>query len=49
VGDVSRARRPPDELFEAARDGDRSALARLLSLIERGGPDARAVGRLSHP
>ncbi|MEX2626442.1 MAG: methylmalonyl Co-A mutase-associated GTPase MeaB [Ilumatobacteraceae bacterium] len=46
---MSRNRRPPDELFAAAREGDRSALARLLSLIERGGPDARAVGKLSHP
>jgi LAO/AO transport system kinase len=46
---VSRARRSPEELFAAAREGDRSALARLLSVIERGGPDARAVGRLTHP
>ncbi len=41
--------KPPAELFEAARAGDRAALARLLSLIERGGTDARAVGRLAHP
>ncbi|CAB4323477.1 MAG: methylmalonyl Co-A mutase-associated GTPase MeaB [Actinobacteria bacterium] len=34
-------------LFGAARGGDRTALARLLSLIERGGPEARVVGRLS--
>jgi LAO/AO transport system kinase len=46
---VSRVRRPPEELFADAREGDRSALARLLSLIERGGADARAIGRLSHP
>ncbi|MGQ0434663.1 MAG: methylmalonyl Co-A mutase-associated GTPase MeaB [Microthrixaceae bacterium] len=39
----------PDELLAAARDGDRSALARLLSLVERGGPEARAIGRLTHP
>ncbi|MFP3899782.1 MAG: methylmalonyl Co-A mutase-associated GTPase MeaB [Acidimicrobiia bacterium] len=38
----------PGELFEAARGGDRSALARLLSLVERGGAPARAVGRLSY-
>jgi LAO/AO transport system kinase len=34
------------QLFDAARDGDRPALARLLSVIERGGEDAREVGRL---
>ena len=34
-------------LFDAARSGDRTSLARLLSLIERGGSEARAVGRLS--
>ena len=39
----------PDELLTQARAGDRAALARLLSLVERGGPDARAVGRLTHP
>jgi LAO/AO transport system kinase len=39
----------PDELFEAAVDGDRGALARLLSLVERGGDPARRVGRISHP
>ncbi|MGO8870289.1 MAG: methylmalonyl Co-A mutase-associated GTPase MeaB [Acidimicrobiales bacterium] len=37
--------KPPDvpALFEAARKGDRVALARLLSLIERGGPLSREV------
>lgn len=39
----------PDALLEAARAGDRASLARLLSLVERGGPEARAVGRLTHP
>ena len=39
----------PAELLAGARDGDRAALARLLSLVERGGADARAVGRLTHP
>ena len=39
----------PDELFTAARAGDRGALARLLSLIERGGEPARRVGRLAYP
>ena len=36
-------------LFGEACNGDRSALARLLSLIERGGDDARTVGRLVYP
>ncbi|MGA1051256.1 MAG: methylmalonyl Co-A mutase-associated GTPase MeaB [Ilumatobacteraceae bacterium] len=39
----------PDVLFAAALDGDRGALARLLSLIERGGEPSRRVGRLAHP
>jgi LAO/AO transport system kinase len=38
----------PDELFDAALDGDRGAIARMLSLIERGGEHARRVGRLSY-
>ena len=38
-----------DALLTAARAGERSALARLLSLVERGGEGARAVGRQSHP
>ena len=41
--------RDPEVLFEQAVGGDRGALARLLSMIERGGDDARAVGRLAHP
>lgn len=36
-------RRSPIELVDAARGGDRAALARVLSLIERGNDDARAV------
>jgi LAO/AO transport system kinase len=38
----------PADLLNAARGGDRAALARLLSLIERGGEGAREVGRLTH-
>jgi LAO/AO transport system kinase len=38
----------PGELLDAARGGDRSALARLLSLVERGGEPAREIGRLSY-
>ncbi len=41
--------RPVAELFAAACDGDRAALARLLSLIERGGDEAREIARLAHP
>jgi LAO/AO transport system kinase len=42
-------RRSPRELFDAAREGDRSALARALSLVERGGAPARELGRLAAP
>ncbi len=41
--------RDPQQLFDAGLNGDRAALARLLSLIERGGEPARQVGRLSYP
>ena len=37
------------DLLARAGSGDRAALARLLSLVERGGPAAREVGRLTHP
>jgi len=37
------------ELLSAARKGDRSALARLISVVERGGPNARSVSRIAHP
>jgi len=36
------------KLLEQARSGDRAALARLLSVVERGGEPARLVGRLAH-
>ena len=39
----------PAPLLESARAGDRAALARLLSIIERGGPDAAEVSRLTYP
>ena len=45
--DTRPARRDPTALFEAAQAGDRTALARLLSVVERGGGDARTVGRLA--
>jgi len=46
---VSMRRRSPAELFSAAVDGDRGALARLLSLIERGDAETREIGRLAYP
>ncbi|CAB4802904.1 unannotated protein [freshwater metagenome] len=46
---MARQNRPVEELFSAACDGDRGALARLLSLIERGEEEARTIGRLSYP
>ena len=39
----------PQALLDAARSGDRAALARLISLVERGDDTARAVGRATHP
>jgi GTPase len=39
----------PAQLVEAARGGDRAALARLLSMVERGGSDAREVARACFP
>jgi len=44
---VSR-RRDPDELVDLAVAGDRTALARLLSIVEQGGEPARVAGRRSH-
>ncbi len=38
----------PATLFEAARSGDRVALPRLLSLVERGGGGARAVAGIAY-
>jgi len=49
VSSVSRRQQPVGDLFAAARDGDRGALARLLSLVERGGDDAREISRLTYP
>ena len=39
----------PQALLDAARAGERAALARLISLVERGDDTARAVGRVTHP
>jgi LAO/AO transport system kinase len=38
----------PASLFAAARAGDRVALPRLLSLVERGGDGARAVAEIAY-
>ncbi|HEY4929456.1 MAG TPA: methylmalonyl Co-A mutase-associated GTPase MeaB [Acidimicrobiales bacterium] len=38
----------PATLFDAARTGDRVALPRLLSLVERGGDGARAVAAIAY-
>jgi LAO/AO transport system kinase len=48
---TATARRSHDvaELLHSARSGDRAALARLLSIVERGGPQARETGRLAYP
>jgi LAO/AO transport system kinase len=49
-GVVSRERRAdPEALLAKARAGDRGALARLLSLVERAGEPARLVARSTHP
>ena len=45
---MGRRSLPVPELFAAATAGDRAALARLLSLIERGGDEAREIGRTSY-
>ncbi|MFT6290999.1 MAG: LAO/AO transport system kinase [Candidatus Aldehydirespiratoraceae bacterium] len=46
---MARKRLPAPELFQSALEGDRGALARLLSLIERGDDEARQIGRLAYP
>lgn len=46
---MSRGISDPQQLFGDACNGDRASLARLLSLVERGGDEAREIGRLSYP
>jgi LAO/AO transport system kinase len=41
--------RDPGALTEAVLSGDRSALPRLLTLVERGGPVAAEIGRRVYP
>jgi LAO/AO transport system kinase len=45
---MSRRNLSPTELFDAACTGDRAALARVLSLLERGDVVAREVGRMAY-
>lgn len=45
---MSRKNLSPTELFDAACAGDRAALARVLSLLERGDVIAREVGRMAY-
>ena len=45
---MGRRSQTPAELFDAACRGDRGALARTLSLLERGDDAAREVGRLAY-
>ena len=46
---VRTRKQDPAELVKAAQDGDRGALARLISFVEEGGELAREVGRLTFP
>ncbi len=41
--------RDPQELFDLACSGDRGALARLLSMVERSDDESRAVSRIAYP
>lgn len=41
--------RDPQELFDLASSGDRGALARLLSMVERSDEESRAVSRIAYP
>jgi LAO/AO transport system kinase len=45
---MGRDQRDAATLMDAAAAGDRRAVARLLSMVERGGDDARAAGALAH-
>jgi LAO/AO transport system kinase len=42
---MARGAASPEQLLTGAIDGDRASLARVLSLVERGGDPARAVAR----
>ncbi len=46
---VAGRRASIDELYTEARGGNRRALGRLLTRVERGGPDAETIGELANP
>ena len=46
---MAKPKRSIGELYDAAKGGERRALGRLLSIVERGGPDADQVSELAHP
>jgi LAO/AO transport system kinase len=48
TADRPTASRDPDTLLAEARKGDRVALARLLSIVERGGEPSRVLARLAY-
>jgi len=48
MNERATGRGDPATLFTAATEGDRGALARLLSFVEGGGEPSRAVARLSY-
>lgn len=45
---MARNQQPIPELYEEAKRGSRRALGRLLTVVERGGPNADLVSELSH-
>lgn len=45
---MPKEKRSIEELYAAARDGERRALGRLLTMVERGGPSADAISELAH-
>lgn len=46
---MARPVRSIPELYAAARAGERRALGRLLTMVERGGAQADAISELAHP
>ncbi len=45
---MGRQLQPVQEMYREAKGGDRRALGRLLTRIERGGPPADEIGELAH-
>ncbi len=45
---MAKPKRTVEELYAAARGGERRALGRLLTIVERGGLDADALSELAH-